>query len=137
MSSRFDEMDDLPVVSNDKQQSFFFFATLALASAISIIGVAGGFVYGDYYGRKHAQFENPELRKYYAGECYSYIDSELKKTIKASVEKSSTKRDEVERLDDIRGLIISLQMDVNELALNASKKPLKDSAKKKVASIAP
>lgn len=122
-----------------RQQSFFFFSTIALAMAIALIGVAGGFIYGDYYGRKHAQYENPELRQHYAGQCYSFIDSQLKKTIKSSFEKQGKVREQNERLEDIRNLLINLRMDVSGVGLNKKQpKPAerdKDlSNKKKVAS---
>ncbi len=136
MSDRFDdfENDELEAKNGDKQQSFFFFATIALAATISIFGIAGGFIYGDYYGRKHAQFDNSELRKHYAAECYSYVDTQLKKTIKSSFDKQSKQRDQVERLEDIRSLLINLQMNSSA---NQTKKP-KDrdkDGKKKVASL--
>ena len=135
MPSRYDDLDkDLSASRSDKQQSFFFFATIALAAVITIFGIAGGFIYGDYYGRKHAQYENPELRKYYAGECYAYIDNQLKKTIKTSIDKQSNKREQTERLEDIRNLIINLQMDMSGMG-KASKKP-KENNKKKVSSVA-
>ncbi len=122
--------------SEDKQRSFFFFATIALAAVISIFGIAGGFIYGDYYGRKHAQYENPELRKYYAGQCFSYVDGQLKKTIKTSFEKQARSAEQGERLEDIRNILVSMQMDLQNLG-NGKKIKNKDlSMKKKVASAA-
>ena len=60
-----DEVSDIERFAEQKQRSFFFFSTLALAMTVGIFGVLGGFVYGDYYGRKHAQFDNNELRQHY------------------------------------------------------------------------
>lgn len=108
--------DDLDLseaaLTESKHRSFFFFTTIALAALISILGIAGGFIYGDYYGRKHAQLENPELRKYYAGQCYSFMDNQLKKTLKNAFDKQAKGGEQLARLDEIRGMIQSLQMDL-------------------------
>ncbi|MBC7660016.1 MAG: hypothetical protein H7249_09935 [Chitinophagaceae bacterium] len=138
MTTRYDAFDDeLTFAAARKQQSFFFFATVALAATISILGIAGGFVYGDYYGRRHAQYENPELRQYYAGQCYSYIDNQLKKTIKSAFEKNGNKKEQTERLDDIRNLIINLQMDVGGIGqTKRPNPPSRETPRKKVASVA-
>lgn len=136
-----DEVSDLVRIDEQKQKSFFFFSTIALSMTIGIFGVLSGFVYGDYYGRKHAQFDNQDLRQHYAGQCYSYMESTLKKTIKTSLEKSSGKHDQIQRLDDIKSMMINLQMDVEHLSGGEARKkkmPVKEknlnSNKKKVAS---
>lgn len=131
----YDDIDE-SFAKSSKQQSFFFFSTVALAATISIFGIIGGFIYGDYYGRKHAQFDSVELRKHYAGECYSYVDTQLKKTIKTSLEKQGKTREQTERLDDIRNLIINLHMDINGLGMSKKVKDRDLSMKKKVASAA-
>lgn len=131
----YDDIDEAQV-KTAKQHSFFFFSTVALAATISLFGIIGGFIYGDYYGRQHAQFDSVELRKHYAGECYSYVDNQLKKTIKSSIEKQGKSREQSERLDDIRNLIINLHMDINGLGLNKKPKDRDFGMKKKVASAA-
>ena len=133
-----DEVSDIVRIEDQKQKSFFFFSTVALSMTIGIFGVLGGFVYGDYYGRKHAQFDNNDLRQHYAGQCYSYMESTLQKTIKASLDKSSGKRDQIKRLDDIKSMMVNLQMDVAHLSGGERPKQKKvkydHSNKKKVAS---
>ncbi len=136
-----DELEDMPTSSisqvmrrlyrkSDKQQSIFFFSTLALALSISLISVAAGFIYGDYYGRKHAQYDSNELRKHYAGECYAYMDTQLKKSIKTSLDKQSRAKDQVERLDDIKATLVNIQMDLAGTPHPAHKTKAKDTKKK-------
>jgi hypothetical protein len=131
----YDDIDE-SLATSSKQQSFFFFSTVALAATISIFGIIGGFIYGDYYGRQHAQFDSVELRKHYAGECYSYVDTQLKKTIKTSFDKQGKTREQTERLEDIRNLIINLHMDINGLGMGKKAKERDLSMKKKVATAA-
>lgn len=133
-----DEVSDLVRIEEQKQKSLFFFSTLALSLTIGIFGILGGFIYGDYYGRKHAQFDNDELRKHYAGQCYAYIDSTLKKTIKSSLDKTSGKRDQIERLDEIKTMLINMQLDLEHVSGGQNRKKNERepaTAKKKVASI--
>lgn len=132
----YDELD-ASNEANTRQQSFFFLATLALAATISIFGIIGGFIYGDYYGRKHAQFDSVELRQHYAGQCYSFMGAQLQKTIKSSFEKQAKSREQNERLEDIRNLILNLQMDISGLGRNQKPKNREVGLKKKVASAAP
>ena len=42
-----------------------------------------GFMYGDRYGREHAQYDNPALRTYYAGQCFDYMEKEFLKTARS------------------------------------------------------
>lgn len=134
-----DEVSDLVRIEDQKQKSFFFFSTLALSMTVGIFGILGGFIYGDYYGRKHAQFDNNELRQHYAGQCYSYIETTLKKSIKTSLEKSSSKHDQNEKLDQIKSMMIDLKLDVEHLSGGEPSRPKgkgkgKPDNKKKVAS---
>ncbi len=126
-----DEVSQLVRIEEQKQKSFFFFATIALSMTIGIFGILGGFVYGDYYGRKHAQFDNNELRNHYAGQCYSYIDSTLKKTIKTSLDKTSGKHDQIERLDTIKSMLVNLQLDMEVVSGGETRKLRKDKEKLK------
>lgn len=125
-----DEVSDIVRFEEQKQKSFFFFSTLALSMTIGIFGILGGFIYGDYYGRKHAQFDNDELRQHYAGQCYSYIESTLKKSIKSSLDKASGKHEQLERLDQIKAMMRNLQLDVEHLASGETRR-LKDKEKEK------
>jgi len=67
---------------------------LVLSGIIATAGaLAGGFIYGEYYGRHHAQFDNPALRKHYAGECYSYMSQQFSKTMRESFDREFQRND--------------------------------------------
>ena len=53
---------------------FFLFL---LGMSFGLAALLGGFMYGDYYGRQHAQFDNPVLREHYAGQCYQQFSKQL------------------------------------------------------------
>ena len=59
----------------DTRQAYMFYALFLAGLLIALGGVVGGFMYGDAYGRKHAQYDNPQLREYYSGQCYAYWEN--------------------------------------------------------------
>ncbi len=122
-------VSDIVRLEDQKQKSFFFFSTIAFSMTIGIFEILGGFVYGDYYGRKHAQFDNTELRQHYAGQCYAYIETTLKKSIKTSLEKTSGKKEQIEKLDELKAMLQNLQLDVD--GMNGLSPKTKDRPKNK------
>ena len=103
-------------LESDKQQSLFFFSVVAFGFALAVLSVIGGFIYGDYYGRQHAQYDNPRLREYYSGQCFNFINNNLKKTMKVGIDKIANHQEQNQKLEEIRGMISSLQYDLGNRA---------------------
>ncbi|HYX35892.1 MAG TPA: hypothetical protein VE954_22560 [Oligoflexus sp.] len=98
------------------EQRLIVFTLYLLGFVIALVGLVGGFIYGDYYGRKHAQFDNPTLREYYSGQCYAYWENQFKKTVRTSLEKPADAQIQSVRLEEIRSMIQDLQHDVADMA---------------------
>lgn len=60
-----------------KGPSVWSLVLLVIGIGIGALGLMGGFMYGDYYGRQHAQYDNPALRDHYAGQCYQQFSARL------------------------------------------------------------
>lgn len=119
-------------LESDKQKSLFFFSMVSFGFALAVVSVALGFMYGDYYGRQHAQFENPKLRDYYSSQCLTFINTHLKKTIRG-FDKITDRQDENRKLDEIRSMVSNLQIDIGSLSAPAPKRNPGKDGKKKVA----
>jgi hypothetical protein len=115
---------------NPREQQLIVSTLFLFGFVIALTGLIGGFIYGDYYGRKHAQYDNPSLREYYAGQCYSFWENQFKKTVRSSLEKSGNSSLQNDRLEEIRSMIQDLQHDIAD---QSNTKGLKG-ARKKVAS---
>jgi len=77
-------------------------ALTLLAICMSFAGLFLGFVVGDSFGRRNAQYDNPDLREYYAGKCYAYWDSQLKLTLTSSLQQDAVERKvQYQKLDEI------------------------------------
>lgn len=101
-------------LESDKQKSLFFFSTVAFGFALAVVSVIGGFIYGDYYGRQHATYDNPKLREHYSSQCFNFINTQLKKTIRG-VDKLASREEQNQKLDEIRIMLNSLQLDIGSL----------------------
>ena len=108
-----------------------FYSLFLLGLLIALAGVVGGFMYGDAYGRKHAQYDNPQLREYYSGQCYAYWENQFKKTVRQALTKKDDAAEQSLRLDEIRTLLVDMRQSVNDLAIQKEQKTKK---KLKVAS---
>ncbi len=115
---------------NPREQQLIVYTLFLFGFVIALTGLIGGFIYGDYYGRKHAQYDNPSLREYYAGQCYSFWENQFKKTVRSSLEKPANSSLQNDRLEEIRSMIQDLQHDIAD---QSTTKGLKG-ARKKVAS---
>jgi len=77
------------------------FLTL-LAVCLSFLGLIFGFIYGDSFGRRNAQYDNPALREYYAGKCYDFWETQFKQTLNASLQdQANLRKDQNQKLDEI------------------------------------
>jgi hypothetical protein len=65
-----------------KRSSTWIFFLVITSLFGCFAALAGGFIYGEYYGRQHAQYDNPTLRSHYAGECFRYVSQEFTKTVR-------------------------------------------------------
>ncbi|WP_141733601.1 hypothetical protein [Oligoflexus tunisiensis] len=110
------------------EQRLIVFTLYLMGFVIGLFGLVGGFIYGDYYGRKHAQYDNPALREYYSGQCYAYWENQFKKTVRTTLEKPNDAQLQNVRLEEIRSMIQDLQHNVADMATQ------KAPARKKVAS---
>lgn len=81
-------------------------------------------MYGDSYGRKHAQYDNPTLREYYAGQCYAFWENQFKKTVRVTLDQPRSNREETQRLDEIRMMLQDLQHTVSDLSVPRPKKKM-------------
>ncbi len=115
-----------------KSQSLLFFSLFTAAFLIAVASMLAGFMYGDSYGRKHAQYDNPVLREYYAGQCYAYWETQFKKTVRQTLAKIGPTSEQTARLDEMRMMIVDMQQNLNELALQKAGDP-----KKKMVSTSP
>ncbi len=105
-----------PTEPNPREQRLIVYTLFLFGFVIALVGLVGGFIYGDYYGRKHAQYDNPTLREYYAGQCYSYWENQFKKTVRSSLEKPGEGQLQNVRLEEIRSMLQDLQHDVSDMA---------------------
>ena len=99
-----------------QEQRLIVFSLYLLGFIIALTGLVGGFIYGDYYGRKHAQFDNPTLREYYSGQCYAYWENQFRKTVRSSLDKTNDTAVQNARLEEIRAMLQDLQHDVTDMA---------------------
>src|SRR6185312_9393396 len=63
-----------------------------LAICMTFAGLILGFVVGDSFGRRNAQYDNPDLREYYAGKCYDYWETQLKQTLTSTLQQDAVER---------------------------------------------
>lgn len=63
-----------------------------LAICMTFAGLILGFIVGDSFGRRNAQYDNPDLREYYAGKCYDYWQTQLKQSLNSSLQKAALER---------------------------------------------
>jgi hypothetical protein len=69
---------------------------------MTFAGLILGFIVGDSFGRRNAQYDNPDLREYYAGKCYDYWDSQLKQTLNSTLQQDAVeRRGQGQKLDEI------------------------------------
>lgn len=109
---------------NAHEQRLIVFTLYLFGFVIALVGLVGGFIYGDYYGRKHAQYDNPSLREYYSGQCYAYWENQFKKTVRSSLEKPNDAQLQNVRLEEIRSMIQDLQHDVADMAAQKGRKKM-------------
>ncbi|WP_141732130.1 hypothetical protein [Oligoflexus tunisiensis] len=77
-------------------------ALTLLAICMTFAGLILGFVVGDSFGRRNAQYDNPDLREYYAGKCYDYWETQLKQTLNSSLQRDAEERQgHGQKLDEI------------------------------------
>jgi|GEM_PF-6560185 len=77
------------------------FMTL-LSISLCFLGLILGFIFGDSFGRRNAQYDNPVLREYYAGKCYDYWENQFKLTLNTSLqEQTQVRKDHSQKLDEI------------------------------------
>lgn len=101
---------------------------------IAIFGLLAGFMYGDFYGRQHAQYDNTQLREHYAGQCYQYWENQFKKTVRQSLDKTKDVQQQNARLDEIRTMLMEVQSDIQGMTPIKALPPKPTSSKKKMAS---
>lgn len=116
-----------PQAKRQKEQSLTFFALFLLAFLIALGGLVAGFIYGDSYGRRHAQYDNPVLREYYSGQCYAYWETQFSKTVRQALTKPSNNAEQTLRLDEIRGLLLDMQTNLAQIAAEKETKGKKKS----------
>jgi hypothetical protein len=88
---------------------------LAAGSAPSFGGLILGFVVGDRFGRRNAQYDNPDLREYYAGKCYDYWETQLKQTLSSTLQQDSVERKgQGQKLDEIFAKMSDLERAIAE-----------------------
>jgi hypothetical protein len=69
---------------------------------MTFAGLILGFIVGDSFGRRNAQYDNPDLREYYAGKCYDYWETQLKQTLTSSLQQDAVERKgQSQKLDEI------------------------------------
>lgn len=85
------------------QKKWLSLASLTLlAICMTFAGLILGFIVGDSFGRRNAQYDNPDLREYYAGKCYNYWESQLKQTLNSSLQQDAAeRRSQAQKLDEI------------------------------------
>ncbi len=94
---------NLLVGENHRKRSWMSLLFLGvLAFSLCFIGLVLGFIYGDSYGRKNAQYDNPALRDYYAGKCYDYWEKQFKQTLHSSFEEeANARKGQNQKIDEI------------------------------------
>jgi hypothetical protein len=100
----------------DSRQATLFYSLLVTGFIIALSGLVAGFMYGDSYGRKHAQYDNPQLREYYSGQCYAYWESQFKKTVRQSLERPDNQAEQSLKLSEIRIILLDMQTQMTDLA---------------------
>jgi len=85
------------------KRSWLSLASLTLlAICMTLAGLILGFMVGDSFGRRNAQYDNPDLREYYAGKCYDYWETQLKQTLNSSLQQDALDRKgQGQKLDEI------------------------------------
>ncbi len=85
------------------KRSWLSLASLTLlAICMTFAGLILGFIVGDSFGRRNAQYDNPDLREYYAGKCYDYWETQLKQTLTSSLQQDAVERKgQGQKLDEI------------------------------------
>jgi len=77
-------------------------ALTLLAICMTFAGLILGFVVGDSFGRRNAQYDNPDLREYYAGKCYDYWETQLKQTLTSTLQQDAAERKgQYQKLDEM------------------------------------
>lgn len=77
-------------------------ALTLLAICMAFAGLILGFVVGDSFGRRNAQYDNPDLREYYAGKCYDYWETQLKQTLNSTLQLDAAERkNQYQKLDEM------------------------------------
>ncbi len=116
--------DDEPVSQSEailrgrqKRDSLQFFAWLSFGLSLAVFGLIFGFMYGDHYGRKHAQFDNSQLRDHYAGQCYAYWENQFKQTVRIAMERPSARTlEQTQKLNEMRSILVDMQQSLESLA---------------------
>ncbi len=112
-----------------KRDSLRFFAWFAFGLCLAVFGLITGFMYGDSYGREHAQFDNAQLRDHYAGQCYAYWENQFKQTVRIALDKPSARTlEQTQKLNEMRSILVDMQQSLDDLTMQRESKN-----KKKVA----
>jgi hypothetical protein len=105
------------LTSSQQRDSLRFFAWLSFGLSLAIFSLIAGFVYGDRYGRQHAQFDNPQLRDHYAGQCYAYWENQFKQTVRVALERPSARTlEQTQKLNEMRSILADMQVSLDSLA---------------------
>lgn len=100
------------------------FLTL-LGICMSFAGLVLGFMYGDSFGRRNAQYDNPALRDYYAGKCYDYWENQIKQTLNSSLQEDAVqRRGQGQKLDEIFAKMQDLEKALGEYTAGGKTPPL-------------
>ncbi|MFW7381596.1 MAG: hypothetical protein ACOH5I_22500 [Oligoflexus sp.] len=94
-----------------KRSGIWTFALVIFGVMGTAAALGGGFIYGEYYGRHHAQFDNPALRKHYAGECYRYMSQQFSKTVRETFDREFQRAD----MAGTRGAFVAGEGDLGEI----------------------
>ncbi len=105
-----------------------------LAICMTFAGLIFGFIVGDSFGRQNAQYDNPDLREYYAGKCYDYWETQLKQTLSSSLQQDAVdRRGQGQKLDEIFAKMQEMERAMAEFTAGRAPKPAVDSEKSSVA----
>lgn len=98
------------------KRSWLSLASLTLlAICMTFAGLILGFIVGDSFGRRNAQYDNPDLREYYAGKCYDYWETQLKQTLTSSLQQDAVERKgQGQKLDEIFAKMQDLERAMTE-----------------------
>jgi hypothetical protein len=101
---------------------------LVLFSLIFVFGfmaaLAGGFIYGEFYGRRHANYNDPNLRNHYAGQCLDYMSREFSTVVRDTLGRElSGPNSNLQKLaianteiTEIRDMMVAVQQDLQSLS---------------------